>query len=143
MKVYIAAPYGARDRIRATFKVAVEDAGHEVVSSWLDEDMELTDGTQGAAFDVSDDDVAKHALTDLDEILGCDVVVLLTADIVQTEGGGGRHVETGYAIACSKPVLVVGVPENVFHRMGGRVLITPNTHTAVQMLDALAMGRVL
>lgn len=117
MRIYLAAPYGARDWVRG-HAATLRDLGFEVTSSWLDEQHEINAGTQGAATALSDDTVAGHALQDLDDVEGSDLVVLFTAAAAGVEGGGGRHVETGYAIGCSKPVVVVGEPENVFHRLG-------------------------
>ena len=92
----------------------------DVTASWLDETHDITPGTTGAATDLSDDEVARHAATDLDDVANADLLVLITADVAGVEAAtsGGRHVETGFALASGIPVLVVGAPENVFHRLG-------------------------
>lgn len=125
MKVYLAAPYGARERVRER-AASLAMMGHEITSTWLDETHEINAGTQGAATALPDEQVALHAAADLGDIDRSDLVFLFTAATVGVEGGGGRHVETGYAIALGKPVIVIGEPENVFHRLG---------RACVQVLD--------
>lgn len=116
MRVYLAAPYGARGKVRG-YAAQLNEAGFVVTSSWLNEAHEITAGTQGAAPALSDDEVAAHAQSDLWDLQRSQALVLFTAAFVGVEGGGGRHVETGYAIALGLPVLVVGAAENVFHRL--------------------------
>jgi nucleoside 2-deoxyribosyltransferase len=130
MKVYLAGPYGARAQLTAYAKELAE-IGIEVTSSWLAETHEINSGTQGAAVALSDTQVAEHAHTDIREVRDSDLLVLFTAAAIGCEGGGGRHVETGVALALRKPVLVVGEPENVFHRMGSPVFAFPDWHTVV------------
>lgn len=115
-KVYVAGPYGAREQLRQV-RERLRAHGHVVSSSWMDEDHEVTAGTQGAAVDLPTATVAGYAATDLLEVGDADVLVLFTAASVGVEGGGGRHVETGYALAKGVQVVVVGEPENVFHRL--------------------------
>ena len=130
MKVYLAGPYGARKTI-AAYRDELHTIGIEVTSSWLAETTEINDGTTGAATALPDEQVAKHAQADLFDVKRADLLVLFTAESVGTEGGGGRHVETGFALALNKPVLVVGEPENVFHRMGRSVFVFPDWHATV------------
>lgn len=112
LRAYLAAPYAARDLVRV---------GIDVTASWLDEEHEINEGTTGAATALHPDEVARHAATDLDDIERCDVLVLFTAASlgmdVADAASGGRHVETGYALAKNIPVIVIGPPENVFHRL--------------------------
>lgn len=129
MKVYLAAPYGSRDTIR-TYAAELREIGIAVTSTWLDEQHEINAGTQGAAVALSDEQVSQHAQADIREVRDSDLLVLFTAKAVGAEGGGGRHVETGIALALRKPVLVVGEPENVFHRTHG-VFAVPDWHGAV------------
>ena len=132
MKVYLAGPYGARETI-AGYRDELNTIGIEVTATWLTETHEIADGTTGAATALTDDTVARHAKTDLIDVERADLLVLFTAKSVGTEGGGGRHIETGYALALSKPVLVVGEPENIFHRIGSLagVFTVPDWHAAV------------
>lgn len=140
MKIYLAAPYASRDAIR-TYAAEIRSIGITVTSSWLDEEHEINAGTEGAATSLTDEQVDKHAQADLRDIRESDLLVLFTAAYVGTEGGGGRHVETGIALALNKPVLVVGEPENVFHRTTG-VFTFPNWHaTTLDLARRFANGR--
>lgn len=121
MRGYLAAPYAARELV-AEYAHELVACGIDVTASWLDETHEINAGTLGAAPALTGAEVARHAATDLDDIGRCDVVVLFTAGSLGFDpsevASGGRHVETGYALAKGIPVLVVGEPENVFHRLG-------------------------
>lgn len=135
MKAYLAAPYAARDIVRE-YADELRSIGYTITSSWLDEKHEINSGTTGAATSLDDAQVAAHAHQDLIDIHKADVVVLFTAAaFAHLDGGtstsGGRHVETGYAIALDLPVLVVGEPENVFHRLGASVQLVSDWHAAV------------
>jgi nucleoside 2-deoxyribosyltransferase len=139
VRVYLAAPYAARAQVR-TYRDELVRVGFSVTSSWLDETHEIGSGTVGAATDLPPDDVAAHASIDLYDIDRSDLLVVLTADQSDMVGGtgtsGGRHVETGYAIGKGLPVLVVGEPENVFHRLGRACTVVPNWHEAVIELSS-------
>lgn len=117
MRVYLAAPYGAREEVLGLAS-DLYSRGMTCSSSWLAETHEINPGTEGAAPALSDAQVALHATDDLVDILSSQALVLFTAAYLGVEGGGGRHIETGYAMATGIPVIVVGEPENVFHRMG-------------------------
>lgn len=118
LKVYLAAPYAARDTVRKHYVPDLERLGMLCVSSWLDEDHEINAGTLDAAADLDDATVSGHALDDLADVATCDVLVLLTTDYLNVgSASGGRHVETGYALALGARVIVVGEPENIFHRI--------------------------
>lgn len=120
LRAYLAAPYAARDRVR-DYARDLARIGIDVTASWLDEQHEINAGTTGAATALDPAEVARHAATDLDDIERCDVLVLFTAASLGLDQAdvpsGGRHVETGYALAKGVPVIVVGEPENVFHRL--------------------------
>lgn len=147
MKVYLAAPYGAREQVRAMAHDLTR-IGIHVTSSWLREEHEINKGTVGAAADVADTDVRAHVAKDFDDIRLSDVLVLITESVALLEDGnatsGGRHVETGFALALDKPVIVVGKPENVFHRAGSEglysVTAVADWHEAVVHLAALAVS---
>jgi hypothetical protein len=124
MRIYLAAPYSARDRLRDVVgQLAVR--GHVVTSRWLWDDHEIQSGTEGAALDQSAAYITQHTLQDLQDIETADLLVLFTGSWIDSNWvelrdtrlhSGGRHVETGYALATSTPVLYLGAPENVFHR---------------------------
>lgn len=130
MKIYLAGPYAARTTL-AGYAEELRSIGITVTSTWLDETHDINAGTEGAATALTDSQVALHAATDIDDVRRSDILVLFTAASVGCEGGGGRHVETGIAIALHKPVLIIGEPENVFHRLGNPVFTVPDWHAAV------------
>lgn len=132
MKVYLAAPYAARDTVRS-YAAELTRIGFTVTSSWLNETHEINAGTIGAATELDDDAVAQHAHQNLLDIDKAGLLVSITAATLSVDGGsGGRHVETGYAIAQGLPVIVVGEPENVFHRLGrAACTVVPDWHEAV------------
>jgi hypothetical protein len=151
---YLAAPYSARP-VAARLAGDLEQIGYTVVSSWHQGAPPPSD-----VVPTPDQlrDAAARCLTDLRR---ADVLVLLTWDVA---GGlpllgidsGGRHVETGYALALAKDVHVVGGPENVFHHWtsgprtrGGTLHVHADWHAAClalaahQLQDALAQVQAL
>ena len=142
--VYLAGPYAARARLNV-FAEDLRAMLVEVTASWLNETHDITPGTVNAATDLSDADVAKHASDDLDDIGNADLLILITATVagVPNATSGGRHVETGFALAMPIPVLVVGQPENVFHRLGADqgVFIAKDWQDALSKVAAHEAGR--
>lgn len=140
MKIYLAAPYAVRDTVK---QLAAElwRVGFVVTSSWLDETHDIKPGTEGAATDLDDAQVAQHARQDFADIDKSDLFVLWTAEACGAEGGGGRHVETGYALARGIPVVVIGEPENVFHRLDAGVTTVSGWHEAVLELTHRLVAR--
>jgi hypothetical protein len=136
MKVYLAAPYGARDIIRGLLP-DLADLDIVCTSSWLSETHDINDGTTGAALDLDDTTVSGHATQDLDDINDSDALVLFTSQYLKNfSASGGRHVETGYALARGLHVIVIGPPENVFHCMrNGAVELAPDWHAALLALQ--------
>ncbi|HXG86986.1 MAG TPA: hypothetical protein VNJ02_01515 [Vicinamibacterales bacterium] len=93
---------------------ALVAAGYVITSRWLDA---ATAGPatarvheDGAAARLAE--IARH---DLEDIADANLVVVFNPPQAATVGRGGRHVETGYALALHKRVIVVGVRGNVFH----------------------------
>lgn len=124
---YLAGPYALRDEL-AAIATYWETLGHSSTAGWLRESHAILPGTINAAPDQDDAYVAKHVSGDFADIDRADVVVLITSHAAATirpglakalTTSGGRHVETGYALAKTKPVIVVGEPENIFHRGPG------------------------
>lgn len=120
MNVYLAGPYAARTMIKS-YADELEAIGYKVTATWLNETHDINDGTTDAAAALPDDQVDAHARQDMRDIDAADLFIAFTADRVgisrSAGASGGRHVETGYAIAKGKPVILVGNPENVFHRL--------------------------
>ena len=88
--------------------------GFVITSRWLNGDS-LEPATASAGEEGSTARLVSIASQDLEDIESADVVVVFNPDVARTIGRGGRHVETGYALARAKPVILVGVRSNVFH----------------------------
>lgn len=144
MKVYIAAPYAARE-LAKTYADELAAVGIECTSTWVTETTTIDNQSTGAATGLDDEQVRQHVTTDLRDIDRADVLVHLTAkhvwhnmgisytsSIVPALNSGGRHIELGYAIARTKFIVNVGAPENVFHR--GRANSVPDWKSAMHKL---------
>jgi nucleoside 2-deoxyribosyltransferase len=133
--IYLAAPAAAREPVRSVAEYLTE-LGHIVTSSWLfDERTSIN-----TAPTESDERVRFLVERDLDDIARAKLVVLFSSDwcarlgfLPQQTTSGGRHIETGYALALGKQVIVVGQPENIFHR--GACTIVPDTDHLLQGLQ--------
>lgn len=119
MKVYIAGRYKLLKELAVEREKFLE-AGIEVTSSWLDNKEE------GMSFE-------DIAVLDLQDVHAADVLVLYTEPYGTAVPGGGRHVETGYALGLGMEVIVVGPLENIFH-WHPRVRSFPCTEYAVRYL---------
>ena len=126
MKLYLAAPYAARDYIRTVAAPKLAAAGHQMTSEWVLASRAITPGTLGTSPASSDAEVMYHAGKDLEEVKAADVLLHFTANYLVARTrldplrdnlhSGGRHVETGYALAHHKSVIYLGDPENIFQR---------------------------
>lgn len=148
MRVYLAAPYFARDSLRA-YIPELEQRGHIVTSSWLQASHAIQENTLGTAPGMDDDYAKDHAAQDIEEVLESDALVLFTWDTalahcppdqITGPNSGGRHVETGVALATSIAVIVFGEPENIFHR-GDGVQVAPRWEAVIEALDAVQAAR--
>lgn len=126
MKIYLAAPYAGRDILKEQLDFWTEH-GYEVTCGWVKGTRPLGAASYGISAVSTDEEVKAHAQMDLADIDEADVLVHYTAQYLQsldpTLGSvthnlhsGGRHVETGYAIAKDIPVVVIGPLENIFQR---------------------------
>ena len=111
MKIYIASFFDTRERLRP-YKDRLWKQGHEVVSSWLDEQAK-PGGMDTSTF------WKKLAIKDIAEVESADCVILDTLDVTPR---GGREVEFGYALGGhqSKFTYIVGPVRNVFHTLADR-----------------------
>lgn len=141
MKLYLAGPYAARDRLAERVVPLLQERGHTVQAGWLGGTRPITPSSLGAALGQSTETVRMYAAADFADIDACEGLVMLTAGYLSDLWGtpdallhtGGRHVEVGYALARSKPVYVVGEPENVFERTLCQVV--PDLGALLQLLD--------
>lgn len=91
-------------------------AGFRVTSRWLN-GASSTPATASAHQEGAAARLAAIAYQDIEDIEAADVVVVFNPREACNTGRGGRHVETGYALALRKRVIVVGARGNVFHWM--------------------------
>jgi hypothetical protein len=132
MKVYVAAPYPAREYVQDVVGPALAAVGHESTSTWATGTREINVSTVGASPATEHDDLVRHVKGDLYDIARAQALISLTAEfcVENAEMGdhvqlhwlhtGGRHVELGYALGMNEhrrmKLIVVGEPENVFQR---------------------------
>ena len=115
MKVYIAASFGARTRLRP-YRDKLWEMGLEVVSSWLDEVAHPPEMDE-ATFK------KKLAIKDLAEVKSADLLLL---DSLETKSGGGKSTEFGIALGKFQSMLIyrVGPARNVFHYLADQTFHT-------------------
>jgi nucleoside 2-deoxyribosyltransferase len=127
-KVYLAARYQEHPRMRQWRKF-LESSGFTVTSRWIN-------GNHSIDVDVERDvQSARFALEDLEDLDAADVMVLWNPPEHHGSGRGGRHVELGYALALGKPVMLIGIRENVFHWHKG-VRVADSLTDAIDVLRA-------
>ena len=124
MRIYIAAPYAARDQLRR-YADSLKSWGHTVTSSWLEASHEIGPGSLETAPALTDEYATQHSLKDIEEVKDSDLLIFIPWKKAEEIHGrpqemgansGGRHVECGVALASSIPVIVWGQPENIFQR---------------------------
>lgn len=130
MKIYLTSRYGRRLEL-CVYRKLLEDRGHEVTSTWLNGEHQISDGgtpigeTGEALIEGSEGDDGEatelaailrqtFALEDLNDVCRSDLLIAFTEPPRSTASRGGRHVELGIAIGTSTPVIVVGYRENIF-----------------------------
>jgi nucleoside 2-deoxyribosyltransferase len=123
MRIYLAAPYAVRDELRALAN-ELEDGGHQISASWLEATHAIHSGTLATAPDADDAYCRDHVIQDMEDVGRSDLVIVFNFTYCSKvltgrhlgPNSGGRHVETGAALALGIPVVVVGGAENIFHR---------------------------
>jgi hypothetical protein len=108
MKVYLAAQFARQAELRI-HREELEAVGVPVTSTWLDEQH----------IDNDTEKYRRNAEKDLWDIEMSDALVLFTGHpyhgSVDEIARGGRHVETGFALAKGLEVIICGPLENIFH----------------------------
>lgn len=107
MNLYIASLFDDRIRLRP-IRDKLNEMGHKVVSTWLDEADEILANDPQTYADTPYD-IAQR---DYRQIRECDAIVLDTLNVTPR---GGREVELGYAVGIGKLAYLVGPKRNVFH----------------------------
>ena len=128
MRVFIASHSQSQ---AASLKSALECAGHEVSARWITTDTKFGHGLLAYT------DLERRDLAQMDErdVRSSDALVVLA----ETEGKtvpGGKHVETGIALALGKPVAVLGRRENIFHWHPSVTVVT-DVPTLLKWLESL------
>jgi len=100
MKIYTAATFSEQARIREQKEKLIQ-LGHIVVSTWLEEPPVRPEGMSEEIFE------KKMAMKDLQEVASADCFIL---DVQNPSRTAGKMVETGFALAKHKLVIVVGEP---------------------------------
>lgn len=113
--VYLSARFDRRDELNR-YRDELESLGIEVTSRWL------TDPTP----DLTDDAWRILAAKDRGDVARADVFILFAER--DRDGGGGRHVEFGMALALGKRLIVVGEVENLFQRLEGVEVVSSWRH---------------
>lgn len=121
MSVYIAAPFDTQDEMKV-LRGRLQNRGHLVTSRWLDE-SEIPGHP-----DPHDNVYKGHALRDLQDIRASTVVILFNPLSHKSQGTGGRHVETGFALGVGKSIIIYGWPSNVFHALPHILVATTFNH---------------
>lgn len=85
--------------------------GHEVTSRWITTDKRFHRGVEA----YTDAERTAIALMDEEDVRQATDGVVLIAEPPGQMVPGGKHVETGMALALGRPVYVIGRKENIFH----------------------------
>ncbi|HEY5870360.1 MAG TPA: hypothetical protein VI542_33135 [Candidatus Tectomicrobia bacterium] len=111
-RIYLASRYSRYPELQQYAK-ELEALGHTVTSRWIRGDHEIrTDGqAETDAWQV------VWAQEDLQDLQAAECVISFTEPPQDVPGRsrGGRHVETGVALALNKMLVIIGYRENVFH----------------------------
>ena len=89
MKIYIGGKLSDRQRLHE-IRRQIWEAGHEVVSTWIDEGGDYATGFGGKY-------ATKIALRDMCQISSADLFIIDTTSPLTAGGGGGREFEFGFA----------------------------------------------
>ena len=114
MKVYIGGKLSDRLRLHE-IRRQVWEAGHEVVSTWIDEG-------EDHSFKFGGKKAYKIAIRDLCQISSADLFIIDTMSPLTAGGGGGREFEFGFAIGQFQHKIIwrVGPVNSSFHSLVDR-----------------------
>lgn len=108
-KIYLAARYERLSEL-SEYREKLQSLGYIVTSRWLNGEHICESAKPEMIADLNRD----YAEIDLLDIDRSDTVILFTDKPKTVLKGGGMFVELGYAIACSKNIVIVGPRENIF-----------------------------
>ena len=109
----------------------LEGQGHNITARWIKNDTKFGEGVSA----YTDSERRALALMDEEDVTKAECVVLI-AEPTGRNVPGGKHVETGIALALGHPVFVLGRRENVFHWHPGVTVLSGSA----ELLEALARG---
>ncbi len=89
----------------------LELRGHLVTSRWITKDTKFHRGTSA----YTDAERSTLARMDEEDVRLADDGLVLIAEPSGRCVPGGKHVETGIALALGRPIYVIGRRENIFH----------------------------
>ena len=107
MNIYLAGRFSAGPSLRV-IRRQLEDLGHEITSTWLDEPSNLS-------FEkLTDEQRRNFAARDLFDVGRAQVLAL---DLLLPPSRSGCEVEFGFALSSPryKTTYIVGAPRNLFH----------------------------
>lgn len=129
MRVYLANQFSKKQET-AKFAEELRKEGFIITSTWLNEpDADANDSMKS----YGDQYLAVAAKVDVYDISSADAFVIFTVDPDEMTKRGGRHVETGMAMAMGKKVIVCGPRENIFHHLP-EVIVCKNLGEVVYAL---------
>lgn len=103
--------------------------GHEVVARWIVEDTKFHLGTEA----YTDEERREIALMDEEDVRAATDGLILIAEPMGRNVPGGKHVETGIALALNRSIYIVGRRENIFH-WHPRVVVVPDSDALLNLL---------
>jgi len=112
-RYYFAAPYSRHPEMReCRTQLVAAIPTVTVTSRWIDcHDGALEQSYTPEVLAAEPDRCWVHGAADLADIIAADTLVSFTG----AGGKGGRHIEHGYALALEKRIVIIGLPENIFH----------------------------
>lgn len=110
MKIYLCSCYSRRQEL-CGYREVLSSLGHEITSRWLDTEWPTNERGSTAA---PDEHREEYSIKDMNDVQAADCLIAFTEPRESAGGRGGRHVETGMALAWNKRVVVVGHRENIF-----------------------------
>lgn len=133
--VYLAADFGLRNEATLLANALTATQPRiRIVSRWHSAPTvdEITAAELGPRASWDDERALDVATRNTEDIERCDSLVLLTTGEASR---GGRHFETGYAVALGKPVLVVGPLEHAFQHSPG--IRHADSHDPAEIAEAI------
>lgn len=107
MRYYLASRFSRRGEMRQYRSVLDELLGHECTAQWIDE---------GEQSDQIDAEAAEKAIRDVNDIRRADCLIAFAEkDPRGCHSRGGRIFEAGLAFGLHKRLILVGMPEHIFH----------------------------